>query len=102
MRVVYELTKKGGFSKDFELKNRVRRSAVSVMAKIAEGFHRNSNKGFGGQSSRAFRSRLVWPQTHTDGQRGNRSRGEMGFSKASGGDGLSADGQPVEDYLFEI
>ena len=44
--VVYELTKKCGFSKDFELKNQVRRSAVSVMANIAEGFHRNSNKDF--------------------------------------------------------
>lgn len=46
VRVVYELTKKGGFSKDFELKNQVRRSAVSVMANIAEGFHRSSNKDF--------------------------------------------------------
>jgi four helix bundle protein len=46
IRQVYELTKKKDFSADFELKNQVRRSAVSVMANVAEGFHRNSNKDF--------------------------------------------------------
>ena len=46
IRQVYELTKKKDFSADFELKNQVRRSAVSVMANVAEGFHRNSNKNF--------------------------------------------------------
>ena len=43
---VCALTNKGKFSKDFELKNQVRRSAVSIMANVAEGFHRNSNKDF--------------------------------------------------------
>ena len=43
---VYELTKNKKFASDFELKNQVRRSTVSVMANIAEGFHRNSNKDF--------------------------------------------------------
>ncbi len=46
VRLVYDLTKKNKFSKDFELKNQLRRSVVSVMANIAEGFHRNSNKDF--------------------------------------------------------
>jgi four helix bundle protein len=31
---------------DFELKNQIRRSAVSIMTNVAEGFHHNSNKGF--------------------------------------------------------
>ena len=43
---IYKLTKNEGFNKDFELKNQITRSAVSVMANIAEGFHRNSNKDF--------------------------------------------------------
>lgn len=46
VEVIYKFTKKEKFAKDFELKNQVRRSAVSIMANIAEGFHRNSNKDF--------------------------------------------------------
>ena len=46
VRQIYELTKKKKFSMDFELKNQIRRSAVSTMANTAEGFHRNSNKDF--------------------------------------------------------
>ncbi len=46
VRSVYGLTNKKKFSQDFELKNQVRRSVISVMANIAEGFHRSSNKDF--------------------------------------------------------
>jgi four helix bundle protein len=46
VRQIYELTKKKKFSMDFELKNQIRRSAVSTMANTAEGFHRYSNKDF--------------------------------------------------------
>jgi four helix bundle protein len=46
VRQIYEFTKKKKFSMDFELKNQIRRSAVSTMANTAEGFHRNSNKDF--------------------------------------------------------
>lgn len=44
VRLIYEFTGKGNFAKDFELKPQVVRSSISVMANIAEGFHRKSNK----------------------------------------------------------
>ena len=44
--MVYGLTKNDRFRADFELVTQVRRSAISSMANIAEGFHRNSNKDF--------------------------------------------------------
>jgi len=43
---VYSLTKKQRFSKDFGLVDQIRRSAVSVMSNIAEGFERGSNAEF--------------------------------------------------------
>ncbi|MFH1215549.1 MAG: four helix bundle protein [Pseudomonadota bacterium] len=43
---IYEITRKDKFAADFELKSQIRRSAISVMANIAEGFHRNSDKDF--------------------------------------------------------
>lgn len=46
VRRVYRLTKKDGFKRDFELISQIRRSAVSSMANIAEGFHRSSSKDF--------------------------------------------------------
>lgn len=45
-KLIYELTKKDQFKKDFELVGQVRDSAVSSMGNIAEGFHRNSTKEF--------------------------------------------------------
>lgn len=44
--IIYHLSKKERFRKDFDLVSQVRRSAVSTMANIAEGFHRASNKDF--------------------------------------------------------
>ncbi len=44
--LIYSFTQKKGFKSDFELISQIRRSAVSGMANIAEGFHRNSNKDF--------------------------------------------------------
>lgn len=46
VRLIYKLTKEKRFSRDFELMGQVRKSAVSSMANISEGFHRNSNKDF--------------------------------------------------------
>ncbi|MFH1228154.1 MAG: four helix bundle protein [Planctomycetota bacterium] len=41
---IYDLTEEYFFNKDFDLKNHIRRTAVSVMANIAEGFGRYSVK----------------------------------------------------------
>ncbi len=46
VRLIYGLTKREPFRRDFELVGQVRRSAVSTMANIAEGFHRASDKDF--------------------------------------------------------
>ena len=46
VQLIYGLTKKDPFRKDFELVGQIKRSAISSMANIAEGFHRNSSKEF--------------------------------------------------------
>lgn len=43
---VYEISKLGSFSKDYVLRDQIRRSAVSVMSSIAEGFERGGNQEF--------------------------------------------------------
>lgn len=43
---IYDITNENNFQKDFGLKDQIRRSAVSIMANIAEGFERKSNKEF--------------------------------------------------------
>jgi len=45
-RMIYELTGNGMFAKDFGLRNQIQRAGVSVMANIAEGFGRRSDKEF--------------------------------------------------------
>jgi len=44
--IVYRLTQNEFFRKDFELVKQARGSAISSMANIAEGFHRNSTRDF--------------------------------------------------------
>jgi four helix bundle protein len=44
--MVYVLTRKEGFRRDFGLVDQIRRAAVSVMNNIAEGHERDSNKEF--------------------------------------------------------
>ena len=43
---VYKVSSSGRFGKDFDLQHQVRRSAISAMANIAEGFGRRSNQEF--------------------------------------------------------
>ena len=43
---VYAITAQGAFAKDFGLRDQIRRSSVSIMANIAEGFGRKSDKEF--------------------------------------------------------
>lgn len=44
--MIYRLTDKREFKKDFGLVDQIRRSAVSVMSNIAEGFERGTNTEF--------------------------------------------------------
>ncbi|MBS1812222.1 MAG: four helix bundle protein [Acidobacteria bacterium] len=43
---IYLLTMKGLFTRDFGLVDQIRRASVSIMANIAEGFGRRSDKEF--------------------------------------------------------
>ena len=45
-REIYELTNHGTFARDFELRDQIRGSSVSIMANIAEGFERDGDKEF--------------------------------------------------------
>ena len=45
-RVVYQLTGEGAFSRDFGLRDQMRRAAVSVISNIAEGFESQNNRTF--------------------------------------------------------
>lgn len=44
--MIYEITQHGQFSKDFGLRDQIRRAAVSVISNIAEGFDSKSNMEF--------------------------------------------------------
>ena len=37
---IYKITKKGSFARDYELIKQIRKSAVSIMSNLAEGFER--------------------------------------------------------------
>ncbi len=43
---IYSITESHSFSRDFSLRDQMRRASVSVMANIAEGFGRKSKKEF--------------------------------------------------------
>ncbi|OGF46903.1 MAG: hypothetical protein A2452_07040 [Candidatus Firestonebacteria bacterium RIFOXYC2_FULL_39_67] len=43
---IYEISRLPGFEKDFYLVGQIRRSAVSIMSNIAEGFERKGDKEF--------------------------------------------------------
>ena len=41
---IYNITRKGKFSKDFGLGNQIQKASVSIASNIAEGDERNTNK----------------------------------------------------------
>ena len=45
-RLVYSFSSNGSFAKDFALTNQIRRSSISIVSNIAEGFERNGDKEF--------------------------------------------------------
>jgi four helix bundle protein len=42
----YQATNRGAFSRDFELRNQIRRAAISIMSNLAEGFERGGPAEF--------------------------------------------------------
>jgi len=46
VRDIYEVTSKGNFTKDYSLKEQIRRASISVMSNIAEGFSRQTDREF--------------------------------------------------------
>lgn len=43
---IYGLTKNGAFSKDYSLRDQIRRASVSIMSNISEGYERGGNQEF--------------------------------------------------------
>lgn len=46
VREVYEVTENTKFGRDIDLKRQMRRSGISILSNISEGFERKSNKEF--------------------------------------------------------
>lgn len=44
--IIYGMTSRSSFSRDFALRDQIRRAAISISSNIAEGFSRRSNKEF--------------------------------------------------------
>ncbi len=45
-RDIYKVSNQGAFSKDYALRDQIRRACISIMSNIAEGFERDGNKEF--------------------------------------------------------
>jgi four helix bundle protein len=43
---VYDMANRGNFNKDYALRDQIRRSAISILSNIAEGFESGSDKQF--------------------------------------------------------
>ena len=46
VEAIYKASSAGGFSRDYALRDQIRRAAISIPSNIAEGFSRRSNKEF--------------------------------------------------------
>ena len=46
IREIYGISKRDTFSKDFALRDQIRRAGISIMSNIAEGFERGGTKEF--------------------------------------------------------
>jgi four helix bundle protein len=46
VKMIYYLSNKGDFSRDYGFKDQIRRAGVSIMANIAEGFDSGTSKSF--------------------------------------------------------
>ena len=46
VNMIYDISAKDNFSKDFSLKNQIRSASISTMSNISEGFDRESDKEF--------------------------------------------------------
>lgn len=46
VKAIYLISSKGEFSRDFHLKNQIRKAVISIPSNIAEGFGRHSKKEF--------------------------------------------------------
>ena len=55
--LIYDVTSTGKFSRDYVLRDQIRRAAVSIFSNIAEGFERDGNKEFSNFLSIA---RIIW------------------------------------------
>ncbi len=45
-KLIYQITEKPRFTKDFDLGRQIRKASVSISSNIAEGFERNTDKEF--------------------------------------------------------
>ena len=45
-KAIYDLTSEGKFSKDFGLRDQIRRAMISVSSNIVEGFEKRNNNEF--------------------------------------------------------
>ena len=45
-KAIYQVTSTGSFSRDFSIRDQIRRAGVSAMSNIAEGFERGGDKEF--------------------------------------------------------
>ncbi len=46
VRLIYTISSQGRFAQDFALRDQIRRSGISIISNIAEGFERDGNKEF--------------------------------------------------------